>query len=145
MSNIYNRLKEFKKKYPLTVAYRLKKHCSVIEKHLNPGEKVLYSFCGQKNYNSYMIINSCVIALTNKRIMIGQKRILWGYFFTTITPDLYNDLKVTKGLIWSNIELDTVKETIYISNLDPNAAIEIETVITEFMMKEKKKYVKESN
>lgn len=90
--------------------------------------------------SSFMIINSCVIALTNKRILIGQKRLLWGYFFTTITPDMYNDLKVTKNLIWSDIEIDTVKENIYISNIDPAGAIEIETKITEFMMAEKKKY-----
>jgi len=140
--NIYEELRKFKNRFPKTVAFRLRKHSEVIEKHLNPGEKVLYVFCGQKNYNSFMIINSCAVALTNKRIMIGQKRVLWGYFFTTITPDLYNDLKVINNLIWSDIEIDTVKENVYISNLDPEAAIEIETKITEFMMKEKQKYAK---
>ena len=53
---------------------------------------------------------------------------------------MYNDLKVTKNLIWSDIEIDTVKENVYISNIDPAGAIEIETKITEFMMAEKKKY-----
>ncbi len=142
MNNLYKEIEEYKKKYPLTLAFRTKKHCSIIRKHLNPNEKVLYLFCGQKNVSSWMFINSCVVALTNKRIMIGQKRVLWGYFFTTITPDMYNDLKVTKGLIWSNLEIDTIKENVFISNLDPNAAVEIETTITEFMMKEKKKYAK---
>lgn len=141
---IYKKVMEFKKKFPKTVVFRLKKHSDVIEKHLNPGEKVIYVFCGQKNYNSYIFMNTCVVALTNKRILIGQKRLLWGYFLTMITPDMYNDLKVIKNLIWSDIEIDTVKENVYISNLDPNAADEIETNITEFMMKEKKKYVKES-
>lgn len=68
-----------------------------------------------------------------------------GLFFTTITPDMYNDLKVTKNLIWSDIEIDTVKENIYISNIDPAGAIEIETKITEFMMAEKKKYGQKSS
>ncbi len=145
MANIYNLVKKNKDKYPLTVAFRIKKHASVIEKHLNPNEEVIYAFCGQDNTSSLMVINSCVIALTNKRIIIGQKRVLWGYFFTTITPDMYNDLKVSKGLIWSNIEIDTVKENVYISNLDPSAALEIETVISEFMMKEKKKYAKKTD
>ena len=140
MSSVYEQVKEFKRKYPGTIAFRTKKHASVIERHLNPGEKIIYVFCGQKNEQSLIVINSCVIALTNKRIMIGQKRVLWGYFFTTITPDLYNDLKVRKNLLWSDIEIDTVKENVYISNLNPKAAVEIETVITEFMMKEKKKY-----
>ena len=84
-----------------------------------------------------------MVVLTNKRIIIGQKRILWGYFFTTITPDLYNDLKVRKNLIWSDVEIDTVKENVYLSNIDPRGAVQIETVITEFMMKEKQKYKKD--
>ena len=143
--NVYEMVKEFKKRCPKTVAFRLKKHSSVVQTHLNPDEKIIYVFCGQKNFSSFNFINSCVVALTNKRIMIGQKRLLWGYFFTTITPDLYNDLKVRKNLIWSDIEIDTVKENVYISNLDPKAAIEIETIITEFMMREKKKYAKKDN
>ena len=58
---------------------------------------------------------------------------------------MYNDLKVRKNLVWSDVEIDTIKENVYISNLDPDGAIEIETKITEFMMKEKKKYVKKDN
>lgn len=137
---IYKDVLKFKKNYPRTVAFRLKEHSSVIERHLNPGEKVLFVFCGQKNVSSFIFINSCVVVLTNKRILIGQKRLLWGYFFTMITPDMYNDLKVTKNLIWSDVEIDTIKENVYISNIDPNGAIQVETAITEFMMEEKKKY-----
>ena len=55
------------------------------------------------------------------------------------------NLKVRKNLIWSDVEIDTIKENVYISNLDPDGAIEIETKITEFMMKEKRKYVKKDN
>lgn len=144
MSDVYQKLKEFKSKYPNTVAFRTKKHARVIDMHLNPDEKVLFVFCGQKNTSSFTIINSCVMALTNKRIMIGQKRLLWGYFFTTVTPDMYNDLKVTKNLIWSDIEIDTIKENIYLSNIDPKGAIEIETQITNFMMEAKKSYAKKN-
>ena len=140
MRDVYKLVMKFKKNYKGTVAFRLKAHASVVQKHLNPDEKLLFAFCGQKNYSSFMFINSCVIALTNKRIMIGQKRLLWGYFFTAVTPDMYNDLKVRNNLIWSDIEIDTIKENIYISNLSPEGAVEIETVITSFMMKEKKKY-----
>ena len=138
--SVYELALKFKRDFPGTIAFRIRRHAEVIEKHLNPGEKVLYVFCGQKNTQSYMFINSCVVALTNKRIIIGQKRVMWGYFFTTITPDLFNDLKVRKGLIWSDIEIDTIRENVYLSNIHPDGAIEIETNITEFMMKEKKKY-----
>ncbi len=138
--SVYKLVKKFKTKFKGTVAFRLKQHASVVQKHINPDEKLLYAFCGQKNYSSLMFINSCVVALTNKRIIIGQKRLLWGYFFTAITPDMYNDLKVRNNLIWSDIEIDTIKENVYISNLSPEGAVDIETVITSFMMEEKKKY-----
>ena len=143
--NVYKEAKEFREKYSKTIAFRIKKHAGVIEEHLNPGEKVTFVFCGQKNFGSFMFINSCVVALTNKRLMIGQKLFFGRYLFTTITPDLYNDLKVRKNIIWSDVEIDTVKENVYISNLDPKGAIEVETKITEFMMKEKKNYAKKTN
>ena len=145
MNSVYDMVKDFKRKFSRTVAFRLKKHSEVIQKHLNPEEKVLFAFCGQKNVPSLIFINSCVVALTNKRIVIGQKRVLWGYFFTAITPDMYNDLKVRKNLIWSDVEIDTIKERVYISDLDPEGAIAIETNITEFMMKEKRKYGKKDD
>jgi hypothetical protein len=145
MKNVYKMVRDFKNKFPKTVAFRIKKHSFIVEKHLNPEEKVLFAFCGQKNRQSLMLINSVVVALTNKRIIIGQKRLLWGYFFTAITPDMYNDLKVRKNMVWSDIEIDTIKENVYISNLDPDGAVAIETSITEFMMKEKQKYAKKNN
>ena len=140
MKDVYKLVQKFRKQYKGTVAFRVSEHAKVVQKHINPNEKVLFAFCGQKNYSSLMFINSCVVALTNKRIIIGQKRLLWGYFFTAITPDMYNDLKVRKNLIWSDIEIDTIKENVYISNLSPEGAVKIETVITGFMMEEKKKY-----
>ncbi len=140
LNDVYNKVKEFKRKYPRTIAWRLKKNSKVVQMHLNPGEKVLYAFCGQKNDNPLDIITTCVIAVTNKRLVIGQKRVVFGYFYYSITPDLYNDLQVRNGLIWGDVIIDTVKEKVHLSNIDPKGLIEIETVITEFMMKEKKKY-----
>lgn len=138
----YKLVRQFKKKYPKTVAFRIEKHSEVIDLHINDDENLLYAFCGQNNVSSLMIINSCVIALTDQRILIGQKKLFGRYYFTTVTPDLYNDLKVRKNLIWSDIEIDTVKENIYISNIDPKGAIEIESVISKFMIEEKQKYGK---
>lgn len=137
---IYKRVKEFKKKYSGTIAFRLKKHCDVIKLHLNPDEKVLYAFCGQKNSKFYEIFFSCVVVLTNQRILIGQKRLLWGYFYTTITPDMFNDLSISAGLIWGSVTIDTAKEVVVISNISKKALDEIETAITSYMMKEKQKY-----
>ena len=132
----------FKKKYPSTICWRIEKHAAVIRKHLNPGEKVLYAFMGQKNDRAADIITSCVIVLTNKRLLIAQKRVVFGYFFYSITPDLFNDLQVRTGIFWGNVIIDTIKELVVISNVSKAALPEIETKVTEFMMKEKKKYGK---
>ena len=136
---VYQQLLDFKKKYPMTIAWRLKSHAKVIEKHLNPGEEILYTFAAQKNDNPLDIITTYAVVLTNKRIMVGSKRVLFGYFFTTITPDMFNDLKVNMGIIWGKIYIDTVKEFVTFSNIDRNALPEIETNISEYMMNEKRK------
>ena len=127
-------------KNPGSVAWRIRKHCEVVEKHLNPGEEVLFVFAGQKNDAFYDFFKSSVVTLTNKRILIGTKRLLWGYFLSSITPDLYNDLFVYQGLIWGKIIIDTVKEKVTISNLSKKGLDDIETNISELMMKEKRKY-----
>lgn len=137
---IYQEVKKFKKKYPMTIAWRLKKHSKVIQKFLNPGEEVLYAFAGQKNFNPLNIMCTYIIVLTNKRIILAQKRLLFGFFYTTITPDLFNDLQVKQGIIWGKIIIDTVKEEVIISNIDKHALDEIETNISEYMMNEKRKY-----
>ena len=140
MKSCYELVKEFKRKYPMTIAFRLKKHCEVIEKHLNPGEEIIYAFVAQKNASVLEIFYTNVIVLTNKRILVATKRVLWGYFLVTITPDMFNDLTVRKGLIFGNVIIDTIKEKVVLSNIDSNALPEIETIITEYMMTEKKKY-----
>ncbi len=141
MNEVYNKVKEFKRKYHSTVAWRLKAHSKVIEKHLNPGETVNYVFAAQKNYNSLDLFSTYVVALTNKRILLAQKRVLFGYLFLAITPDMFNDLTVNSGLIWGKVYIDTVKETVTLSNISKSALDEIETMVTEYMMEEKKKYV----
>lgn len=141
MGAVYDHAKLFKSKYPKTISWwRIKKHAEVIEKHLNPGETIKYAFVGQKNDLFYDIFGTCVVALTNKRILIGQKRVVFGYFLSSITPDLFNDMEVYQGLLWGKVTIDTVKEVVAISNLDKKSLPEIETNITEFMMEEKKKY-----
>lgn len=139
---VYERVRNFKNKYPGTIAFRLKSHSKVIESHLNPGEKILYAFCGQKNSSFYDIFFSCVVVLTNKRILVAHKRMIWGYFYTTITPDMFNDLSITAGLFWGKAKIDTIKEVIVISNISKKALDEIETAITGYMMKEKQKYAR---
>lgn len=138
--DVYGRIKKFKKKYPMTIAWRLKKHAEVIEKHLNDDEKVLYAFTGQKNDHWYDIISTHAYVITNKRLIVATKRVVYGYFLYSITPDMFNDLSVYSGLLFGNVEIDTIKEIVYVSNLDKKALDEIETNITEYILKEKRKF-----
>ena len=137
---VYKLVHDFKKRYPWTISWRLKKHSKIIEMHLNPGEVVKYAFAAQKNDNPLDVVTTYVVVLTNKRILLGTKRLLFGYFFTAITPDMFNDLSVKMGIIWGKIIIDTVKETVCLSNIQKEALDDIETAITEYMMREKKKY-----
>lgn len=143
MANVYKRVIRFKNKFPNTIAWRLKQNASVIEKHLNPGEEVRYVFAAQKNDNIFNIFETAVVALTSKRILIGRKRVLFGYFLNSITPDMFNDLKVSGGLIWGKVYIDTVKEYVTLSNISNDALTEIETEVSTYMMEEKKKYANE--
>lgn len=136
--NIYEKAKAFKKKYPMTIAWRLKKNAKIIEKYLRPNEEVLYVFVAQKNNNPFDIFATAVLALTSERLIIGRKRVVFGYFFDSITPDLFNDLKVLSGIIWGKIHIDTVKEYITLSNLDKAALPEIEKMIGTYMSEQKK-------
>ena len=138
-SKIYKLAKRFKNKYFGTIAFRIKSHSEVLEEHLNPNEKIYYVFCGQKGGSQKEIFSSCVIALTNERILIATKRVLWGYFLTVITPSLFNDLKVQSGILFGRVLIDTAKEKVAISNLAKGSLKEVETAITTYIKKYKDK------
>lgn len=137
LSDTYRLAKEFKSKYPSTIAWRVGSHCKVIDKHLNPGEEVVYVFLGQKNRSSLDIMNTNIVVLTNKRLLFATKRLLFGYFYTSVTLDMFNDLSVRESLIWGKVIIDTINEKICLSNISKNALPEIETQISEFIFKEK--------
>ncbi len=140
MGIVYEQALKFKNKYPFTIGWRIKKNSEVIQKHLNPGEVPIYTFVAQKNDNPIDIISTAVICLTNKRILIGRKRVIIGYFLDSITPDMFNDLKVKSGIFWGKIYIDTVKEFVTLSNISKDALAEIEANISDYMMEAKKLY-----
>lgn len=140
MGEVYRRALKFKKLHPSTIGWRLKKNAEIVERHLNPDEHVIYVFVAQKNDNPLDVLSTAVIALTNRRILIGRKRVVFGYFLDSVTPDLFNDLKVKGGIIWGKVYIDTVKEFITLSNIGVEALPEIETQISSYMMDMKKKY-----
>lgn len=139
---VYEYAKKFKKKFPSTVAWRLKKNSEIVEKHLNPGEKIEYVFLGQKNNRFYDFFNTAVVAITNKRILVGRKRVVFGYALDSVMPYMYNDLNIRAGAIWAKVVIDTVKEELIFSNISKKATTEIETNISENMIKLKRSYPK---
>ena len=144
MVTVYEKAKEFKRKYPATVAFRIKAHSKLAQKFVGNDEEIKYVFVVQKNFKSYEFINTNVIVLTNKRLLVATKRLLFGYFYKAITPDLFNDITLRSGLLWGKVVIDTVKEVVILSNIDKAALSEIEQNISNVMMEEKKKYVRES-
>ena len=62
-----------------------------------------------------------------------------GYFFVSITSDMYNDLTIAMGLLWGKVCIDTIKEVIVLSNIQKEALPEIETAISQSMMELKEK------
>lgn len=143
MNKVYKKVFDFAKKYPGGVTWRIKSHAKVVEEYINPDEKVIYAFGAQKNEKFSEIFNTFVVVLTSNRILLGHKRLFWGSFLYSITPDLYNDLQIYNGLLWGKITIDTVKEKIVLSNLPKKGLDEIETTISEFMMEAKQKYKNE--
>ena len=127
---VYELAKRFKNKYPSTVCWRLKANSKIVDKHLNPNEIVKYVFVGQKNNRFYDVFNTCVVAITNKRILIGRKRVLFGYALDSVMPYMYNDLNIKGGAIWGKVVIDTIKEELVFSNIEKKALTEIETNIS---------------
>ena len=142
---IYQKAKRFMLKYPFTVAFRIRKHAKVASQFVGEDEEIKYVFVAQKNFGSFDFVNTNIIVLTDKRLIVATKRLVFGYFFRMITPDMFNDLTIKKGLIFGSVLIDTVKERIALSNIDPSALPELETIVSEYMMEEKRKFINESN
>lgn len=144
MASTYEIVKKFKNKYPGTICWRTKKHAKLVDENLYPDEVVNYAFAAQNNTSHGSIFDTAVLAITNKRLIIAQDYVLVGYELNSITPDLYNDMQIHAGIIWGMITIDTMKETIYFSNLSKQALPEIQKEITSYMMEAKTKYYKKA-
>lgn len=143
--SVYESCKAFMKKYPKTIAWRIKKHSSVVQEHLNDDEVVLYSFAGQKDAGMLQPFFTTVIVFTNKRMLLGRKRYLGRYYYTSITPDMLNDFELSTGILYGTVEIDTVKEHFTIGCLDKKALPMVEDALSKYMVNEKLKYLKKNS
>ena len=143
LEEIYRRTNEFLKRYPFTISWRIRAHAKVMSKHINGDERILYIFPAQKNDSAFDIFSTCLVAFTSQRILVVQKRVLPGYRLNSITPDLFNDFQVFKGFIFGKVTIDTAKEVVYLSDLDPKSLPEIETNLSEYLLHEKPKILRQ--
>ena len=72
--------------------------------------------------------------LTKKIKIIAQKRVIQRYTINSITPNLFNDFQVYRGWIFGRVDIDTVKEVVQLSNLDPRILVEIETNLSDYLL-----------
>ena len=143
-NTIYQKAKRFLLRYPFTVAFRVRAHAKVASEFVGADEEIKYVFVAQKNFNSWDFLNTNIIVLTDKRLIVATKRLIFGYFFRMITPDMFNDLTIKKGIIWGKVIIDTISEKVVLSNIDCGALAEIDDNITMYMLEQKKKTRKES-
>ena len=73
------------------------------------------------------------------------KRLIFGYFFRMITPEMFNDLTIKNGILWGKVIIDTVKEEVVLSNIDSRALSEIDDNITMYMLEQKRKFKESEN
>ena len=137
-NEIYRKVLDFKRRFPLTISWRLYAHSKVASKLINKDEEILYAFAAQKSPTSFNFLSTFVFVLTDKRIVLAQQRMLFGYFYYSITPDMFNDLTLRMGLIWGKAIIDTVKEQVYLSGLSRGALEELETVLSKYMIQKKR-------
>ncbi len=137
-NDVYIKAHEFLRRHPGTIAWRVKAHCKVAQMHINDDEEVLYAFAAQKGPSALDMISTHVIVVTNKRLVVAQKRLFFGYFYYSITPDMFNDFSIKMGIIWGRAIIDTIKETVILSNLSSDALAEVETVLSKYMMQKKR-------
>ncbi len=140
--DVYKSCQAFLRKYPFTIAWRIKKHANVVQEHINDDEVVLFSFVGQRNSNFMQPFFTTVVVFTNKRMLLGRKRYLGRYYYTSITPDMLNDFELKTGIFYGSVEIDTVKEHFWIGCLDKRSLPTIEDALSKYMVNEKLKYMK---
>ncbi len=86
------------------------KHFGIIEKNLGADEDVIFSFIGLHNYVSMTKHdNNFAYAVTNKRILLGQKRVV-GEVFQSIALNRINDITFQSGLAYGVITVDAQTE-----------------------------------
>lgn len=107
------------------------KHFRVLENNLMNDEEVKMAFIGLHNYKSGTKHDGYfAYAVTNKRIILGQKQTIAGEKFNTVSLNNINDITFKSGLMFGIVTIDTIKETFNVA-LSKNFAKAVNTRINE--------------
>lgn len=113
------------------------KHFEIIQNNLQPDETVEMVFIGLHNYVSATHHdNNYAYAITNKRIMMAQKRVV-GMVFQSVSLENINDITFSTGLVFGMISIDTIKEHFNVA-VDKSAANSINNEIHDVLERVKK-------
>jgi hypothetical protein len=97
------------------------KHFEIIEKNLGNDENVLFAFIGLHNYVSISKHdNNFAYAVTNKRILLGQKKVI-GEVFQSIALNKINDITFQSGVAYGVITVDAQTEVFNVAVLKSQA------------------------
>ena len=107
-----------------------------IKEGLNPD--LVSSGLPKSQLYTILSIFSAWCSTVDVNISITALNWLIKYFVNSITPDMFNDIKIIKGIFWGKVYIDTVKEFVCLSNISSKALSEIETNIFTNMNKEKR-------
>jgi len=108
------------------------KHFGLIEENLSSDEDVLMCFIGLHNYISpTRHNNNFAYAITEKRIIVAQKRII-GEELQTIFVENINDILFSMGMAVGVITIDTIKEKFNVA-LDKSGAANINSEIHDLL------------
>ena len=109
------------------------KHFQIVENQLKDDEDVLVAFIGVKNFVDIAHHeDNWAYAITNKRIIIGQKGLIGEKVDVISLRDL-NDISFKKVLALGVLTIDTIKERFNVG-LDKNSATSIHELVTNALM-----------
>ena len=99
------------------------KHFGIIEKNLHADEEGLYTFIGLHNYISMSKHDqNFAYAVTNKRILMGQKKIV-GEAFQSVSLENINDITLQTGMVYGTVTVDTIKEAFNVGVVKSQAQV----------------------
>jgi hypothetical protein len=108
------------------------KHFGVLENNLMKGERVLMTFIGLHNYiSTTKHDNNYAYAITNKRIMFGQKTVT-GSKFKAVAFERINDITFETGMVFGVLTIDTPQEKFNVA-LDKQSATSINNHIHQVL------------